>query len=408
MKIAILSIGDEVVMGKTVNTNASYIAKELQNKHFVVSSHLTVRDTYDEILNGFDFLFKNSDCIITTGGLGPTVDDLTKEAVGLFYNEEFVLNESELEKIRVYFSKMNKDMPKSNEKQACFLKNSTIIKNDNGTAPGMLVERNNKIVINLPGPHKEMEPMLHDFVIPYLVNKFAQDIIEKKYRLMNIGESHAEELLKPLYEKFKNIKIAPYASVGVVDYIISTNNKEESDHIIKAAKIFEDIMADYIVGDCSKEINKIIVDLLTDKKLTIACAESCTGGMISSYLVDVPGSSIVFLEGMVTYSNEAKISRLGVKEETLDKFGAVSEETAFEMAKGIVLKSGANIGIVTTGIAGPGGGTDEKPVGLVYTAICYKDKVLVFKNIYNGDRYKIRLRTNMGLLYNLFKFIKTL
>ncbi len=405
MKVAILTIGDEVVSGKIVNSNASYVAKVLETNEFIVSRHLAVRDIEEEMLSGFEYLYQNADVVITTGGLGPTVDDLTKEVSASYFNEEMILFEDELEHLKELFAKMTRNMTENNVRQAYFIKNCFVIKNDNGTAPGMIYEKNNQMVINLPGPPKELEPMLNNIVIPYLKKKSNTEVLKKQYRLMNVGESYAETMIKPLYQTYPEIKVAPYASVGMVDYMISVIKDENTENFLKCCRDFENYMKDYIIGDWSMTIQEILVKILSEKNLTLAIAESCTGGMVSSSIVDVSGSSQVLIEGMVTYSNQAKIQRLGVKEDTLNRFGAVSEETAKEMATGAALSSRADIGLAITGIAGPTGGTKEKPVGLVYTAIYYKGQTFVQKNNFSGDRYKIRLRTSMSILYDLYHLI---
>lgn len=408
MNIGLLNIGDEVVMGKTVNTNASWLAKECEFNGFTISKHLTVKDRGKTIKSALEYLYTEVDIIITTGGLGPTVDDITKEVCAEFFNEEMVLNEKVLDSIKSYFSSIGQIMLEVNNKQAYFIKNSVIIHNDNGTAPGMISEKDSKVCINLPGPPKELHPMFLNTVLPYLKKKQKNIFFKQGYRLMNIGESQAETLIKSLYDEFPNIKIAPYASVGVLDYIISTNNSNEKINFSKACKKFEEILNDYIIGDLTKTINELIVETLISKNKTIAISESCTGGMLSSLFVDVSGSSLTFIEGLITYSNEAKINRLGVSSETIKNYGAVSKETASEMVKRVALISNADIGLATTGIAGPGGGTKEKPVGLVYTAIYYQGKVTVYKHNFRGDRYKVRLRSVMAVMFNLYNdVIKT-
>ncbi|QVK18134.1 competence/damage-inducible protein A [Mycoplasmatota bacterium] len=409
MKVAILTIGDEVVSGKIVNTNASYLAKILETNQLIVSRHLAVRDETEEILNGLSYLYQNANVVITTGGLGPTVDDLTKEVCATYFHEEMVLYPHELDHLKSIYEKMNRKMPDINIKQAHFIKNSTVIRNNNGTAPGMIYENKEKVIINLPGPPKELEPMLIDEVIPYLKNKINGEVLKKQYRLMHIGESNAETMIKPLYQKYPNIKIAPYASVGTIDYMLSVSKEGNEDSFNHCCQSFESYLKDYIIGDWSNSLQEIIVKILTEKSLTLAIAESCTGGMVTSSIVDVSGSSAVLKEAMVTYSNVAKEKRLGVKKETLLRCGAVSSETAREMAIGVKETSHADIGLSVTGIAGPTGGTKEKPVGLVYTAVHWNGQTYVFKNNFNGDRYKVRLRSTMEILYSLYQLlIKTL
>src|SRR5690554_2707534 len=215
MFVSILSIGNEIISGKTVNTDASLIAKILDVNHFHVLRHLTVKDDKEEIIKALDILYLNANVVITTGGLGPTVDDMTKEASSAYFNEQLVYFPKVYEKINKYFKTSKREMPENNKSQAYFIRGSIIVENNNGTAPGMVYETDGKIIINLPGPPKELEPMLKQTVIPFLIGKKNSSGIKKEYRLMNIGESHAETLIKPIIKKYPDIKIAPYASVGV-------------------------------------------------------------------------------------------------------------------------------------------------------------------------------------------------
>ncbi len=406
MKVAILTIGDEVIEGKIVNTNAELLSKTLEGSNFHVSMHLVVRDDEKDILAGLSFLYQDVDVIVTTGGLGPTADDLTKEICAKYFQEDLILFPEEYEKIKLYFLKSKGSITENNQKQAYFIKGATVLDNMNGTAPGMIYEKAGKVIVNLPGPPKELEPMLYQGVIPYLSKKNNDQIYRKQYRLMNIGESDAETMIKPIMKKYSQIKVSPYASVGVIDYIITTPNIGDKTMFYEACKEFECILKDFIIGDWSKSIQEIVVQLLKAKSLKLAVAESCTGGLVTSTLVEVPGSSEVLKEGIVTYSNEAKVMRLGVKEITLKQYGAVSKQVAAEMAKGVINSSGANIGVSITGIAGPSGGSLEKPVGLVYSAICFNGKTNVFENYFNGDRNKIRLRATIHILYELYKILK--
>lgn len=409
MKLSILAIGDEVINGKTINTNAAYLAKELEVFNVRINHHLSCIDDEQAIVDSLNYLYKHSDIVITTGGLGPTVDDLTKESAAKYFNQELLYHEDVYQIIEGYFSKLNLTMPITNKKQAYFIKGSKIIENNNGTAPGMIYEQGKQILIVLPGPPKELIPMFKDTVVPYLQSKLGEHPYVKKYRLMNIGESHVEEQIGFLYHQFPKLKIAPYASIGSIDYIIYTKDKDEKQSFYEACEQFESKLSSFIIGDWSKTIAEIVVESLIKHKITISVVESLTGGMVASSLVDVSGCSEVFNEAMVTYSNESKVNRLGVSEETLRQFGAVSEQTAIEMAEGIARVTHSNIGLSTTGIAGPLGGTPTKPVGLVYMAISYNGKTHVYKKNFTGDRDKVRTRTTLTLLYYLYRdFIKTL
>ena len=401
MKCEILAVGTEILLGDILNSNAQYLSKELANLGLDVYYHEVVGDNKERILEALKKSFDRSDIIITTGGLGPTKDDMTKELVAEFLGMDMCLHEESLKKIKEYFKKMGRDCVKSNEKQAYFPKEAIILNNDNGTAPGAIFEKNNKAIIVLPGPPKEMKPMFQNGVRKYLEKLTGDTIVSEVLRVFGIGESMAEHKLQDLIDNGKNPTIAPYAKEGEVTFRITAKAKseEEAKKLIKPLK--EEVLrrlgdAVYNTGEIT--LQDTVAKMLVDKNMTIGVSESCTGGLLSSKLIEYPGVSKVFLEGAVTYSNEAKMRTLNVKKETLEKYGAVSHETAKEMAEGIAKRTGARIGISTTGIAGPGGGTEEKPVGLVYFGIYLDGKVETYKHIFTGNRNEVRNRASMTAL----------
>ena len=401
MKCEILAVGTEILLGDILNSNAQYLSKELANLGLDVYYHEVVGDNKERILEALKKSFNRSDIIITTGGLGPTKDDMTKELVAEFLGMDMCLHEESLKKIKEYFKKMGRDCVKSNEKQAYFPKEAIILNNDNGTAPGAIFEKNNKAIIVLPGPPKEMKPMFQNGVRKYLEKLTGDTIVSEVLRVFGIGESMAEHKLQDLIDNGKNPTIAPYAKEGEVTFRITAKAKseEEAKKLIKPLK--EEVLrrlgdAVYNTGEIT--LQDTVAKMLVDKNMTIGVSESCTGGLLSSKLIEYPGVSKVFLEGAVTYSNEAKMRTLNVKKETLEKYGAVSHETAKEMAEGIAKRTGARIGISTTGIAGPGGGTEEKPVGLVYFGIYVDGKVETYKHIFTGNRNEVRNRASMTAL----------
>ena len=401
MKCEILAVGTEILLGDILNTNAQYLSRELAELGFDVYYHEVVGDNKERILKALETSFNRSDIIITTGGLGPTKDDMTKELVSEFLGMKMCLHEESLKSIKEYFNKMGREFVKSNEKQAYFPKEAIILKNSNGTAPGAVFEKNNKAIIVLPGPPKEMESMFKEEVKKYL-KKYSDDvIISEVLRIFGIGESKAEEKLQDIIDNGINPTVAPYAKEGEVIFRITAKaqNEEEARKMIVPIKdeIYKRLgNSVYNTGEIS--LQDTVAKLLIDKNMTIGVSESCTGGLVSAKLIEYPGVSEVFLEGAVTYSNEAKMRTLKVKKETLDKFGAVSHETAREMAEGIAKRCGSRIGISTTGIAGPGGGSDEKPVGLVYFGLYLDGEVKSFKHIFTGDRNSIRNRASMTAL----------
>ena len=404
MKAEIISVGTEILLGDILNTNTQFLARELASLGIDVYYQSVVGDNEDRLLKLFEESLNRSDIVITTGGLGPTKDDLTKEVAARYFGQELVLDENSWEKIKSYFEKLGKLPSSNNKKQAYFPKEAIILKNNNGTAPGAILKKDKKIIIVLPGPPKEMESMYHESVKPYLKSLSEEIMVSKTLKFCGIGESYLEEKLVDLIKKQSNPTIAPYAKESEVSLRITAKAKkyEEAMNLINPMVLeIENRVGKYLYSIDYKNLEDVLVENLIKNNLTISVAESCTGGMVSSTLINYPGVSSVFMEGCVTYSNESKIKSLHVKKETLDKFGAVSKETAMEMAKGIAERYKTNIGISTTGIAGPEGGSDDKPVGLVYFGIYINGKVMYKRYIFNGDRQQIRLRATKTLLNDL-------
>lgn len=401
MKCEILSIGTELLLGDILNTNAQFLSKELANLGLDVYYQGVVGDNKERILKAFEEGFKRSEIILTTGGLGPTKDDLTKELAAEYLGLDLKLHKESLESIKDYFKKLGRECVKSNEKQAYFPEEAIILKNNFGTAPGAIMNKDNKTIIILPGPPKEMKPMFLNEARPYLEKLTETTIVSDIIRIFGVGESKVDELLEDLIRDSKNPTVAPYAKEGEVILRVTSkgSSKKECEDLNKPviSKIKE-VLKDNVYGMGEDPIQFAVAKSLVLKGLTIGSAESCTGGLIAARLIDYPGVSSAFLEGAVTYSNEAKIRTLKVKEETLNSFGAVSEETAKEMAEGIAKRCGSDIGISTTGIAGPGGGTEEKPVGLVYIGIYVKGKVYAKKHTFTGNREAVRNRACMTAL----------
>lgn len=411
MKAEIISVGTEILLGDIVNTNSQFLAKELASLGIEVYHQSTVGDNKQRLLECFDESLKRSDLVITTGGLGPTGDDMTKETAAEYFGQELELHKPSLEVLESFFVKTGRKMAENNMKQVYFPKGAIVLKNNNGTAPGAILKKNDKSIIVLPGPPREMKAMFNESVKPYLQQFTNEMLVSKTLRLYGIGESNLELEILDIINEQTNPTVALYAKELEVTIRITAKAKNEKDAFELIKPVEEEIKnrvgkyvyteGDISVSEGETALEDAVAKLLVEKNLTIAVAESCTGGLVSSSLINYSGISSVFLEGCVTYSNEAKMKRLGVKRETLEEFGAVSEQTAIEMAEGVAKGLGANIGISTTGVAGPGGGTEEKPVGLVYTAIYINGKTVVKKNIFNGDRRKIRLRATRDLLNEL-------
>ncbi|WP_061316602.1 competence/damage-inducible protein A [Clostridium botulinum] len=393
MKAEILCVGTELLLGDIVNTNAQYISKELANIGIEVYHHSVIGDNENRLLKELERAFNYCDLVITTGGLGPTKDDLTKESVAKFFQEDLVLHEKSLKQIEKRLSCFNKSMTESNRKQAYFPKNCEILENPNGTAPGFIIEKDNKIAIILPGPPYEMQPMFENKVIPYLEKLTNSTIKSKVLRITGIGESDVADLISDILESQTNPTVAPYAKQGETTLRITAKaNSEEKalSLIVPIEKKIRQILGDNIYGYGETLLEEVVANILVKRNLTIATAESCTGGLLAGKLINFPGISSVFLEGAITYSNESKINRLNVKKETLEKYTAVSKEVALEMAEGIAKSAGTNIGISTTGVAGPGGGTYDKPIGLIYIGLYINGKTFVEELNYSGNRQFIR------------------
>lgn len=401
MNAEIMAVGTEILLGDIVNTNSQFLAKELAVLGIGVFRHTAIGDNEERFTKALGEAFERANIVITTGGLGPTKDDLTKEAAAKFLNKKLIRNEEAYNDIRNYFLKTGRSFKASNEKQADFLEGSIILKNNNGTAPGCIIEDNNRIIIMLPGPPREMIPMFNEAVIPYLKKLSDRVFVSKVLRIVGIGEGDMAEKISDIIDKQSNPTVAPYAKESDVTLRITAEGKNEEEAkelIFPVEKCIRERLGEDIYGEGDTSLEEEVGKLLVDKKLTISTAESCTGGLLAGKLINYPGISSVFLEGMITYSNEAKEARLGVNMETIISYGAVSEETAREMVEGLVAKTGTDIGISVTGIAGPGGGTIEKPVGLVYVGLSINGKSQVKKFIFAGNREKVRHRTVISSL----------
>lgn len=404
MKAEIITVGTEILLGDILNTNSRYLSRELAAMGIEMYYQITVGDNEERLLKTLEESLNRSDIVICTGGLGPTEDDITKEVCAKYFGYELELHKPSLDAMIERFKHMNRVPTKNNEKQAYFPKEAYVLKNDNGTAPGCIMEKEGKMIVVLPGPPKEMESMFENYVKPYL-SKLTDDVIESEVlRIIGVGESKVENDILDIIDSQTNPTIATYAKGYECTLRITAKAKsvEEAKELIKPMsdemkRRFGQSL--YATGETS--IEEVVAKMLVENNLKIAVAESCTGGMVSASLINYPGISSVFMEGCVTYSNEAKMKSLGVKKETLDVYGAVSPECAKEMASGVAARYNTNVGIATTGIAGPGGGTDEKPVGLVYFGIYINGKVITKKYVFNGDRQGIRERATRTILNDL-------
>lgn len=358
MNAELIAVGSELLMGQIANTDAQYITSRLSSLGVNVHYHTVVGDNRSRLTDALKIAFSRCECVILTGGLGPTYDDMTKETVASFFNLPLSYDQRALNELTEYFKKRNRVMSESNKKQALLPDDSVVLYNEYGTAPGCIIEKNGKIAAMLPGPPREMRPMFDKYLYPYFKEKTGLVVYSEYLHLFGIGEADAEAKISHL-TKSENPTVAPYVSVGEMVLRISASAATEKEAALLTGKMKNEIysvLGEWIYAEGrSSTLPSTVLKLLTDKKLTFAAAESCTGGMVSSAITDLPGSSEVFLYGAVTYANSAKMSALSVSAETLKKHGAVSEETAIEMARGVRVAAKCDIGVSTTGIAGPGG-----------------------------------------------------
>ena len=381
----ILCVGTELLLGEVVNTNAAYIAARLADLGVSVYHQSVVGDNPARLREELSAAISRCDLVIMTGGLGPTYDDLTKETAADLFGRALVMDERALDEIKTYFDRTGRVMVESNAKQALIPEGAIPLYNQWGTAPGMIIEGDGELLGKraelLPGPPREMRNMFEHCLVDYIAARTDARIVSRNIHLIGIGESAAEELLRPLIYESKNPTLAPYAKDGEVRFRVTA-----SAHTVAAAekmcdalvaRVLDSEVGKYVYGvDVGSVEGAVVNSLLADGE-TLATVESCTGGLIAKRITDLAGVSAVYLGGAVTYANEAKEKMVGVKHETLAAHGAVSEQTAREMAEGIRAALGADYGISTTGIAGPGGGTPEKPVGTVYIAVASKSETRV-------------------------------
>lgn len=411
LKAEIIAVGTELLLGQIANTNAQIISRALQEIGIDVYFHTCVGDNRERLLDVLEAGFKRSDIIILTGGLGPTKDDLTKETVASYLKLPLKLDEHSLNQIKSYFAKRGRPYTENNYKQALVPEGALAIENKKGTAPGILLNKDGKTIIMLPGPPREMEPMLKDVVIPYLSKMCNSTIFSRVMKFYGIGESALEEKLEDLISKQTNPTIAPLAKRGEVTIRLTAKaeNRMAAEKIIKPVE--EEItkrVGNFLYGFDDDTVEEMVARLLAKLNRTIAVAESCTGGLMAHKLTNIPGISKFFERGIVSYSNNSKEVLLKVKHDTIKKFGAVSEETAKEMAEGIRISAGTDIGVSITGIAGPDGGTPLKPVGLVYIGYSDSNKCCVEKHIFSGGRTDIKEQSVNSAFHLVRKMLQSM
>lgn len=395
MTAELITVGTELLMGNIVNSNAQFLAEKCALLGLDMYYQVTVGDNYGRLKAVLEAALKRSDIVILTGGLGPTEDDLTKEACAKAMGMELKEDLRTRRHLEAFFENgKEKEIPRNNWKMAMVPQGAVVLDNHNGMAPGLILSQNGKTVILLPGPPGELYPMFDEQVVPWLRKRRQSVLVSRMVKICGYGESQVEDRLLDLIDGQDNPTIATYAKIAEVHLRVTARGENEAEAIKRMEPVLEEIQGRF--GNAvytTKEhvtLEMAVVELLKRNRLSLSAAESCTGGMVCARLVNVSGVSEVFMQGMITYSNEAKMRLVGVREQTLAAYGAVSEETAKEMALGGAAAGNTDVCIAVTGLAGPDGGTDKKPVGLVYMACCLKGQVTVREYHFKGNREKIR------------------
>jgi nicotinamide-nucleotide amidase len=409
MNAELISIGDELLIGQVINTNASWIAAELYDSGINVSKITTISDNYASIINTLDSSIENSEIIIITGGLGPTNDDITKKTLSDYFKVPLVFDNDTYKRIETFFKQRGLGVTELNRKQAEVLDGCLVIPNFSGTASGMWFEYNGKIIISLPGVPFEMKAMMKDFVIPEIKKKIKIKNLKKTVLVCGIGESFLAEKIKDWENNLpENIKLAYLPQPGIIRLRLSiTGSKNDNieSYVLSEVEKLKKIIPEYIFGYDDETLAENVANMLINNRKTLSIAESCTGGYLSHMFTSIPGSSKHFKGGIVAYSNEIKMKFLDVSPETLSKNGAVSEQTVIEMAKGSLKKFETDFSIAVSGIAGPDGGSDEKPVGTIWVAVADKNKVITEKFLHGEDRGRNIIKASISAINILRKLL---
>ena len=404
MRASLLTIGDELLSGKTINTNASWISQKLSFEGCNVIRHLTVPDIEEDILDSLSNLFKqNVDLIICTGGLGPTNDDITRDSIFKFFKSDPLFDEKYWNELVTKFTRLGYSIPESNKSQAITPHNGEVFPNPIGSARGILFHIEDITLMAIPGGPSEMEAMVKQTILPWIRKNNDKKHTSVNIRTTGIPESALHEKINFKRIPLNNIKVGYYPSIFGVDLRLSGS---DSVKIKRAQSIIAENIKDYIYAFGEEPIENVVVNKLINKNLTISFAESCTGGLLGHRITQVEGSSKVFKGGMISYSNKAKVDQLNIDQDLLNKFGAVSHEVALKMAKNIRGIFSSDIGVSVTGIAGPGGGTDDKPVGLVYVGYSDSQTVNAYQFNFHSNRHTNKIRTSQSVFSQILKKIK--
>lgn len=405
----LISIGDELLIGQVVNTNAPWISRQLNKAGFAVKQITVVGDLEDEIINALDLARKRADIILITGGLGPTKDDLTKQVLCKYFNTHLEFDTQAYNDIENIFRARGREVTPTNRAQAELPASCIPVYNKNGTAPGMWFHADGKVFVSMPGVPYEMEAMMTDFVIPKLMQEFkSTPVIHKTILTQGIGESYLSDMIAEWENNLPEyMKLAYLPAAGMVRLRLTgmgESKNMENEMIIETGKL-KKLIAPYIYGEEDETLAEIIGKLLRASGKTLATAESCTGGNIAHLITSVPGSSEYYIGSVVSYSNEIKKNELNVNADTLLRKGAVSEEVAIQMAEGVRKKYNVDFAISTTGIAGPDGGSEEKPVGTVWIAVADAEKTIAKKFLLGTNRMRVIQVASETALNQLRKLI---
>lgn len=410
MKAELIFTGSELTQGRIMNSHAQYLGRWLSELNFEVALHITVGDHFERLEQVVRQALERSDLILITGGLGPTTDDLTKDTVAHVLGLPMILDEKSLDGIRNFFNQRGMTMPESNIRQAYIPQGATILPNNRGTAPGVLIEKGNKIIALLPGPPHELTAMFEGTLVPILSQKAGSGTVTrfKVIKVTGISESAVQDLIKDLGGQ-GNPGITYLASPGQVQVRITaqaTNTDQAEKMVEELSEKVSCRFKDYIFSYGDENVESIVGKQLLDKGMSISVAESCTSGLIAARLTDVPGSSAYFIGGVAAYSNEVKKAILGVAPEVIDLHGAVSKETAVAMAEGVRNLIHTSLGLAVTGIAGPDGDTPTKPIGLVYIALASAGGTSYRKFHFPGNRLAVRMGTVNAALNMVRSFLQ--
>ena len=402
MKIEIMAIGSELLTPYFQDTNSLYLTERFNDLGMEVSYKTIVSDDWDDLVLCIKQALARADIIVGIGGLGPTRDDRTREALASVLKRKLIFKKEILQKIKKRFERRGLSMPAVNKKQAYVIEGGKPLKNRKGTAPGIWLDTGSEIVILLPGPPHELKPMLDSSVWPELQKFRKKHTCRRVLKITGLTESKIETLISNLYPQEPHLNLTTLAYPGQIEIHITAHSEKSQDEAEKSVETLENTLLDKlkenVFSSRGEELEEVVGRLLRLHQKTLAAAESCTGGFLGHRLTNVPGSSDYFLQSMVVYSNDAKSYQLGVSSDLIERHGAVSPQVATAMAAGIRQKAGASFGLAITGIAGPTGGTPEKPVGLVYTALAWDNGTEVVKNFFLGNREMVKFQSTQKAL----------